>query len=203
MSIQRSIATSTKVAVMQWQKYASVLMVILASVTFSFSTNAADISANAHKGDNDIKGYSFYFADQFSKKSNFRWQVGYSSYSDLSVKWNQDKLYFDVNNIEAILSYRHKVKSYNGFFNRLSIEYQVGAAVATTENKFNWPSLNEEKFFSEKGDINGFLGLALYYNLSRTTALILGVKYHPEFSEFGDMSSIYFGINYGFGQQGY
>lgn len=204
MNIHSFVNIPTTLATRQWQYLAIALLISSLLTIAPFSTGATEFSASVHKGDQkDVKGYSFTIADNFSKKSNFYWHVGYSSYKDLSVNWNKDKLFFDVNNVEAILSYRQKIKSYNSFFNSLSIEYQMGAAIAVTENKFTWPNLNEEKFFSEKGDINGFVGLALYYNLSRNTALILGVKYHPEFSEFGDMSSIYFGLNHSFGQSGY
>ncbi|XQW83526.1 hypothetical protein ACOYR1_10190 [Thalassotalea piscium] len=186
-----------------WQILATCL-VFLIMVTMSFVANSTEFSINAHQGDeSDIKGFSFHVADKFSKKNNFYWQIGYSNYQDLSVEWNKDKLFFDISNVEAIVSYRHKLKSYNKFINNLTLEYQLGVAVVMTENKFNWPELNEEKFFSEKGDINPLMGVALHYNFSRNNAFVFGVKYQPEVSEFGDMSSFYIGFIHRFNQRGY
>ncbi|GHE91049.1 hypothetical protein [Thalassotalea profundi] len=187
-----------------WQKFAAISLFLIANLTTVFTANATDFSFNLHQGDqSEIKGFSFYVADNFTRKSNFYWQLGYSSYKDLSVAWNNDELFFDINNVEGIVSYRHKIKSYNKFINSLTVEYQVGAAVVMTENKFTWPELQEAKFFSEKGDVNPLIGMALHYSFSRNTSLVFGVRYQPEVSEFGDMSSIYIGVDHKFNQVGY
>ena len=88
---------------------------------------------------------------------------------------------------------------------RFSLEYEVGAAVALTENKFTWPELNEEKFFSEQGDINGFLAISGHYKVSSNVSATLGVKHYPKMSEFGSISSVFLGIkfNLNFGQTYY
>ena len=204
MNIWSLINSAAKVVNQHWQKLAAIFIALSITISSTFSVNATDFSINAHQGDqSDVKGFSFYVADSFAKKSNFYWQLGYSSFKDLSVEWNKDNLFFDISNVEAIVSYRHKIKSYNKFINSLTVEYQVGAAVMMTENKFTWPELNEAKFFSEKGDVNPLVGVALHYNFSRNTALVFGVRYQPEVSEFGDMSSIYLGVNHRFSQTGY
>lgn len=204
MNLKSFINRAAKVVNQHWQKLAALVIASMTVISMSFTANATDFSINVHQGDqSDVKGFSFHVADSFAKKSNFYWQLGYSNYKDLSVDWNQDNLFFDISNVEAIVSYRHKIKSYNKFINSLTVEYQVGAAVVMTENKFTWPELNEEKFFSEKGDVNPLVGVTLHYNFSRNTALVFGVRYQPEVSEFGDMSSIYLGVNHRFSQTGY
>lgn len=162
---------------------------------------ALDTSFSLHKGDESkTKGMSVGIADNFSKGSPWYWSVAYSTLDDVQVEWNNDELYFKNDTIDALISYRQQLKSYNDFFKKVTIEYQVGASVALTENKFFWQDLNEEKYFSEKGDINAILAVAAHYNFNKKTALTLGVKYQPSFSEFGGVSSVFVGINYKFGK---
>ena len=182
-------------------------------------TNALAIETifNLHKGsESKTAGFSVAVADNFSKGSNFYWSVGYSSLRDISVDWyynvqvewlqdiviDEDKgdLYFNNNTIDATLSYRQKLRGYNNFLKKVTIEYQAGASLGLTDNKFFWTDLNEEKYFSEKGDINPLLAISTHYNFDKKTALVLGLKYQPSFSEFGDISSIFLGINYKFGK---
>jgi hypothetical protein len=81
------------------------------------------------------------------------------------------------------------------------LEFQLGAGVALTENKFEWPELGEEKYFSEQGDVNPFLSLSLHKKLTKNTSMQIGIKHYPSYSEFDDITSLYFGINYRFGRQ--
>tara|TARA_R110000737_G_scaffold86588_1_gene119298 strand:+ start:187 stop:801 length:615 start_codon:yes stop_codon:yes gene_type:complete len=165
------------------------------------SAMALDTSFSLHKGDESkTKGISVGVANNFTKGSNWYWSVAYNTLDDVQVKWNNDELYFKTDTIDALISYRQPLKSYNEFFKKITIEYQIGASVALTENKFFWQDLNEEKYFSEQGDINAVLAVAAHYNFNKKTALTLGVKYQPNFSEFGDVSSVFIGINYKFGK---
>ena len=82
-----------------------------------------------------------------------------------------------------------------------TFEYQIGATVALTENKFIWPELNEEKYFSESNDINPMIGFNVFYDMSKNTAVNVGFRYHPSFSEFEDITTLYVGFTYKFGNQ--
>jgi hypothetical protein len=179
--------------------------VFIATSFLASHVNALEIAGNFHKGqESTSKGYSFALADTFTKGSNLYWTVAYSSLDDVKVEWNNDELFFKIDTIDALLSYRHKIQSYNSFFKNLTIEYQVGASAALTENKFTWPEtpgLEEEvRYFSEKIDINAVIGVGAYYKLDRNTSINFGVKYQPSFSEFGAVTSAYIGLSYRFGR---
>ena len=187
------------------RNYFAVSGIIIAVNIFSLSANALEISGDFHKGsESKTQGYSFALADTFAKGGNIYWTVGYSSLDKVKVEWNNDELFFKIDTIDALVSYRHKVQSYNSFFKNLTIEYQIGASVALTENKFTWPEtpgLEEEiKYFSEDSDINGLIGIGAYYKLNRNASIKFGVKYQPSFSEFGAITSAYVGVTYRFGR---
>ena len=55
-------------------------------------------------------------------------------------------------------------------------------------------------YSSEKNDINAVIGVGALYKLDRNTSINFGVKYQPNFSEFGDISSVYIGLTYRFGR---
>jgi hypothetical protein len=180
--------------------FGGLLVVGILTIT-SFNSFALDTTFSLHKGDESkTKGFSLSLADSFTKGSNFYWSLGYNALDDVEVEWNNDTLYFGNDTVEALVSYRHQLKSYNAFFKKVSFEYQVGASVALTENKFTWEELNEDKLFSEKGDINAVIGVSAYYNFNKNTAVVIGLKHQPSFSEFDDISSAFIGINYKFGK---
>jgi hypothetical protein len=187
------------------RNYFAVGSLFIATSLFASSTHALEISGNYHKGDEDKStGYSFALTDTFTKGGNIYWSVGYSSLDKVKVEWNNDELFFKIDTVDALVSYRHKIQSYNSFFKNLTIEYTVGASIALTENKFTWPEtpgLEEEvRYFSEDNDINGIIGIGAYYKLNRNTSINLGVKSQPSFSEFGAITSVYVGISYRFGR---
>lgn len=166
------------------------------------SSQAIETNFSLHQGgDSDTQGLSFSVADQFSKSSQFYWSVGYSYLDDVKVEWNNQDLFFKVDTVDAILSYRYKPKSYNQFMKQLTFEYQIGASVALTENKFVWSDLNEERYFSEKNDVNPLLGFNVRYAIDKNTSVVTGFKYQPSFSDFDDITSVYLGISYKFGNQ--
>jgi hypothetical protein len=172
---------------------------------FTFNASAIEIAGNFHKGSEaKTKGFNFVLADTFTKGGNLYWSVAYSSLDKVKVEWNNTDLFFKIDTFDALVSYRHKIQSYNSFFKNLTIEYQLGASMALTENKFTWPEtpgLEEEiRYFSEKSDINTIVGIAAQYKLDRNTSINFGVKYQPSFSEFGAVSSVYVGLNYRFGR---
>ena len=179
--------------------------ILIAANIFSFNANALEVSGDFHKGSKDkTQGYSFALADTFTKGGNIYWTVGYSSLDKVKVEWNNDEQFFKVDTLDALVSYRHKVQSYNSFFKNLTIEYKIGASFGLTENKFTWPEtagLEEEvRYFSEESDINPIIGVGAYYKLNRNTSINVGLKYQPSFSEFGAITSAYVGISYRFGR---
>jgi hypothetical protein len=177
----------------------------IATSFLATGAHALEVAGDFHKGsESKSQGYSFALADTFTKGGNIYWTVGYSSLDNVKVEWNNDEQFFNIATVDALVSYRHKVQSYNSFFKNITIEYQVGASVALTENKFTWPEtpgLEEEiKYFSEESDINPIIGVGAYYKLNRNTSINVGLKYQPSFSEFGTITSAYVGISYRFGR---
>lgn len=179
--------------------------VLIATNFLAVNANALEVAANLHKGsESKTAGYSFALADNITKGGNIYWSVKYNSLDNVKVNWNKNEQFFKVDTVDALLSYRHKIQSYNSFLKNLTIEYQAGASLTLTENKFTWPETpgleEEEEFFSQENDINAVIGVAAYYKLNRNTFINFGVKFQPSFSEFGSVSSVYVGISYRFGR---
>ena len=182
----------------------------LVVIFFPLQSQALEGNLQIHKGEESGSiGYNLSLADRFSPSSGFGWNVSYNHLSDLAVTWNEEELFFDSNNVEAVITYQHTPKSYNRFLNKLIFEFQAGASVQLTENKFVWLTdengtpLSEpvERIFSEQGDINGVLAFLTHYKFSRKTQLHLGVKYYPTFSAFDGQGTVYAGFTYRFGNQ--
>lgn len=178
---------------------ASALLTILSLLTFSLPTHALEMGVSAHQGSEyETQGYSIFVADNFSRKSPFYWSLGFSRYDEVYVEWNNSTLKFPIHSAEASLSYRHQFNSRNPTMRRFVMEYQIGAAASLTDNKFTWADLGEEKYFSETGDINGFLAISGHYKLTQNLSAFAGVKHFPKMSEFGNLSSVFLGITINF-----
>ena len=177
----------------------AVFLTVLSLLVFSLPAQALEMGVSGHIGtENDTQGYSIFIADNFSRRSPFYWNLGVSRYDDVYVEWNNSDLTFPLNSVEAALSYRHKFTSRNLTMRRFSMEYQIGAAVSLTENKFTFSELNEERLFSESGDINGFLAVSAHYKISSNVSANVGVKHFPNLSEFGSVSSVFLGFKFSF-----
>jgi len=184
----------------------AVFLTVLSLIVLSLPAQAIEIGVTGHQAaEYETQGYSIFIADNFSRRSPFYWNLSVSRYDEVYVEWNNSNLKFPINHAEASLSYRHQFNSRSSSMRRLSIEYQLGASASLTDNKFNWPELNEEKHFSETGDINGFVAISAHYKLSSNISAIMGVKHFPKMSEFGSMSSVFLGVKYNlnFGQTNY
>jgi hypothetical protein len=184
----------------------AVFLTVLSLVVFSLPTQALEVGVSGHQGtEYETQGYSLFIANNFSRRSPFYWSLGVSRYDEVFVEWNNSNLKFPINNAEASLSYRHQYNSRNPSMRRLSMEYQIGATASLTDNKFTWPELNEEKYFSETGDINGFVAISAHYKLTSNVSATMGVKHFPKMSEFGSISSVFLGlkVNLNFGQTTY
>ena len=83
------------------------------------------------------------------------------------------------------------------------LEFQLGAAVNLSEHKFIFrPNFDRDDiYFAEQGDINPVLAISLQKNFTKKTAINIGIRHYPSYSDFGSISSIFIGFNYLFGRQ--
>ena len=138
----------------------------------AFNSVALETSFQLHKADQSgAYGLSVGVGDSFFKQKEFNWSLSYNSLEDVNITWNNDDIDFALDSVDLMLSYRYYPKSYNRFVKSLIVEFQAGVGVALTENKFNWPELNEEKFFSEQGDVNGVVGFVVHKKFDKELAM--------------------------------
>lgn len=179
-----------------------VLLICSLFLIAAFPSSAIETSIQLHKADQSgAYGVTVGIGDNFFNNKEFNWSVSYNHLEDINITWNEDDIDFALDTVDLALSYRYYPKSYNSFIKSMIFEFQAGAGVVITENKFIWPELNEEKYFSEQGDVNGLLGFVVHKKISKRMAMQLGVKHYPGYSEFGDISSVYLGFSYTFGKQ--
>lgn len=181
-------------------KTAQILCTFLVSMTFQ--TQAVETSIQAHKVDQDKSyGYTLALGGSFFSQRAFNWQVAYNRLEDVKITWNEDDIDFSLDTVDLALSYRYYPTTYDKFIRSFNVEFQVGAGIALTETKFDWPELQEEKYFSEQGDINPFLSVLVHKEISKNTSMHLGIKHYPSYSEFDDISSVFIGFTYQFGRK--
>jgi len=167
-----------------------------------FNSYAMDTVVQIHKGDQSgTSGFTLGLTDSITSQGALNWGVSYNRLTDVVITWNNDDIDFSLDTVDFTLSYRYSPKSYNKLAKSLIFEFQAGVGVAVTENKFSWPDLNEEKFFSEQGDVNGVVAFLLHKKLSKQMSIHFGVKHYLDYSEFGDLTSAFIGFNYRFGKQ--
>lgn len=163
---------------------------------------ALEVGGALHKGnDSGSSAISLHMLNQITKSSKFNWSLSYNKLNKLKVEWNNRELDFSTNTIDATILYRHKLKSYNAFFKKVSIDYQAGVSFNLTDNKFYWPELDEEKYFSKKKDINAVIALSANYKLNKSTSMHIGLKHLPRFSNFNGISTVFIGLNYKIGNR--
>lgn len=163
---------------------------------------AIETSMQLHKADQSgAYGISLGIGDNFFNQREFNWAVSYNRLEDVNITWNDDDINFSLDTVDLMLSYRYYPKSYNHFIKSLIVEFQAGVGVALTESKFIWPNLNEEKIFSEQGDINGVVAFMVHKKFTKQVSMHIGLKHYPDYSEFGDVSSVFLGFSYQFGKQ--
>ena len=192
------------------QYIAQLLCLFMASL--SGNSHALESSVQLHKVDQDESfGYSLTIGDEFFNQKTFNWQVSYThlehvTISDLdkiSGTWDKADFDFTFNNIDLMLGYRYYPRSYNKFIKSLMFEFQVGAAVNLTEHKLVFrPDFDRDDiYFAEQGDINPVLSISLQKSFTKNSAMHIGFKHYPSFSDFGSISTIFIGFNYRFGRQ--
>jgi len=181
---------------------------------FSISTKsqALESSIKLHKVDQDKSvGFSLSIGDEFFNEKAFNWQVSYNRLTEVSINdlddtseaWAQADFDFTIQTIDFSLAYRYYPKSYNKIINTLMLEFQLGAAVNLSEHKFIFrPNFDRDDiYFAEQGDVNPVLAISLQKNFTKKTAINIGIRHYPSYSDFGSISSIFIGFNYRFGRQ--
>lgn len=173
-------------------------------VMVHINSYAIETSMALHKVDQDgAYGVSIGVGDNFFNQQEFNWAISYNHSEDINVTWAGKDENFSLDTVDLMLSYRYYPKSYNSFVKSLIVEFQAGVGVAVTENKFVFrPNLDtDDVYFSEQGDVNGVLALLVHKTFSKNTSMHLGLKYYPDYSKFGEISSAYIGFTYHFGRQ--
>jgi len=180
----------------------SIKFIALVLFMMPISSYAIETSMQLHKADQSgAYGFSLGVGDDIFDQREFNWAVSYNRLEDVNITWNNDDINFSLDTVDLMLSYRFYPTSYNRFVKSLTVEFQAGAGVVLTENKFDWPHLNEEKYFSEQGDINAVFSFKVHKKLTKKVSMHLGLKHYPDYSEFGDVSSVFIGVTYQFGRQ--
>ncbi|MFT5760724.1 MAG: hypothetical protein ACI9LM_005511 [Alteromonadaceae bacterium] len=184
----------------------------IAMVLFLVPINsyAIETSMQLHKADQSgAYGLSLGIGDNFFNQREFNWAVTYNHFEnivvndlkDQSLVWDKSDNSFPLDTIDLMLSYRYYPSSYNTFIKSLIVEFQAGAGINLTENKFIFNNNPTEVVFSEQGDINGVFAFMVHKKFTKQVAMHIGLKHYPDYSEFGDISSVFLGFTYTFGRQ--
>lgn len=188
-------------------KVLCVFIVMLAS-----NSHALESSVQLHKVDQDKSyGYSLSIGDEFFNQKAFNWQVSYNRFEKVAISdldetsevWDKAGFDFTLQTVDLSLGYRYYPKSYNKFISSLMLEFQLGASINLSENKLiPDPELNlDDVYFAEQGDINPVMSISLQKSFTKNSAVHIGVKHYPSYSDFGSISTVFIGFNYRFGRQ--
>lgn len=176
------------------------------------NSHALESSVQLHKIDQDKSfGYSLSIGDEFFKQKAFNWQVSYNRLenvviSDLdktSAAWDKAGFDFALQTVDLSLAYRYYPRSYDKFINSLMFEFQLGAAINLSEHKLVFrPDFDRDDIiYAKQGDINPVLSISLQKSFTKNSAMHVGFKHYPSYSDFGSISTLFIGFNYRFGRQ--
>jgi outer membrane usher protein FimD/PapC len=175
---------------------------IIFGLLFSLSVHAIEIGGQLHQGnESDTQGLSLVVSDSFKKGGNFHWTLGYSTLDDVLIEWNDKDYFLQLDTIDAIVTYRLRPKTYNSFLKHVTFDFQAGASMVLSDSELNF-NLNANEYsvlIAEQNDINAIFGLAANYKVNRNLSINLGLKHQPSPSKFDDISSVYLGVMYRFG----
>lgn len=182
-------------------------IVMLASKSY-----ALESSVQLHKVDQDKSfGFSLSIGDEFFNQKAFNWQVSYNQLEHVAIAeldktsevWDKAEFDFTLQTIDLTLGYRYYPRSYDKFIESLMFEFQLGASVNLSEHKFVFTQSIErdDVYFANQGDINPVLSLLLQKSFTKNSAIHVGFKHYPNFSDFGSISTVFIGFNYRFGRQ--
>jgi len=181
-------------------------------VILTSKSHALESSVQLHKVDQDKSfGYSLSIGDEFFNQKAFNWQVSYNRLENVAISdldetsevWDKAGFDFTLQTVDLSLAYRYYPKSYDKFISSLMLEFQLGASINLSENKLiPDPSLNlDDVYFAEQGDINPVMSISLQKSFTKNSALHIGFKHYPSYSDFGSISTVFIGFNYRFGRQ--
>lgn len=182
-------------------------IVMLASKSY-----AIESSVQLHKVDQDKSyGYSLSVGDEFFNQKAFNWQVSYNRLENVAISdlnkissvWNQAGFDFTIQTIDLSLGYRYYPRSYDKFISSLMVEFQLGAAINLGEHKLVPPAALklDDTYFANQGDINPVMSISLQKSFTKNSAVHIGFKHYPSYSNFGSISTLFIGFNYRFGRQ--
>jgi hypothetical protein len=204
------LAGVNKVTAKKFRHIAQVLFFFIA--IFASKSYALESSVQLHKVDQDKSfGYSLSIGDEFFNQKAFNWQVSYnrleniviSDLDETSDAWNKAGFDFTIQTVDLSLGYRYYPKSYDKFMSSLMVEFQFGAAINLNDHKLVFrPDFDRDDiYFAEQGDINPVMSISLQKSFTKNSAMHIGFKYYPSYSDFGSISTLYIGFNYRFGRQ--
>jgi hypothetical protein len=173
---------------------------------------ALESSVQLHKVDQDKSyGLSLSIGDEFFNQKAFNWQVSYNRLENVAISdldetsdaWEQADFDFAMQMVDFTLGYRYYPKSYNKLMKSLMFEFQLGASVNLSDHKLVFrPDFDRDDiYFANQGDINPVLSLSLQKSFTKNSAVHVGFKHYPNFSDFGSISTVFIGYNYRFGRQ--
>lgn len=176
---------------------------------------ALESSLQLHKiGQEKSYGYSLSVADEFLEQKTYIWQVNYNRFENVNIKdlhkisgaWSDADFDFRIQTLDFSVGYRYYPRTYDKIINTLMLEVQLGASVNLSEHKlvFDPNEIDRDDIIvAKQGDVNPVISVAIQKSFNRNTAMHLGFKHYPSYSEFGSFSSFYIGVNYRFGNQLY
>ncbi|KGJ89855.1 hypothetical protein [Colwellia psychrerythraea] len=187
-------------------------MLALVMIMVFGNAHALESSVQLHKVDQDKSfGYSLSIGDEFFNQKAFNWQVSYNRLENVAISdldetsdaWDKAGFDFAIQTIDLSLGYRYYPKSYDKFISSLMVEFQLGAAVNISEHKLVFrPDFDRDDiYFAEQGDINPVISISLQKSFTKNSAMHIGVKHYPSYSDFGSISTLFIGFNYRFGRQ--
>jgi hypothetical protein len=200
------------VKIVTTKKFTHIAQVLcLFMVILTSKSHALESSIQLHKVDQDKSfGYSISIGDEFFKQKAFNWQIGYNrlenvAISDLdkiSTVWHDAGFEFTMQTIDLTLGYRYYPRTYDKFIKTLMVEFQLGASVNLSDHKLipQNPNAND-RYFANQGDINPVISVSLQKSFTKNSAMHVGFKHYPNYSNFGSISTLFIGFNYRFGRQ--
>lgn len=195
------------------KKFKLMIQVLCLSIASIHShVYALESSVQLHKVDQDTSyGYSISLSDEFFKQKAFIWQVSYNRLENVasadldeaSEEWDKADFEFALQTVDLTLGYRYYPRSYDKLIKSLMFEFQLGASVNLSDHKLVFrPDFDRDDiYYANQGDINPVLSLSLQKSFTKNSAMHIGVKHYPNFSDFGSISTVFIGFNYRFGRQ--
>ena len=172
---------------------------------------ALESSVQLHKVDQDKSfGLSLSIGDEFFNQKAFNWQVSYNRLENVAIvdldetseEWANAGLDFAIQTVDLSLGYRYYPRSYDKFIKTLMFEVQLGASVNLSEHKFIFKTIERDDLvFAKQGDINPVISFSVQKSFTKNSAMHIGFKHYPSFSDFGSISTVFVGFNYRFGRQ--